>query len=90
MSQTAVLVHDASNGLTGSLRVGYLRGYERSDLSVLMRRFHRQNSNVLISFYRCYTDAFAAGMMHLIGCGKHTDDGRRGGRHIRTSGVLHG
>ena len=64
MSQAADRVHDASTGLTGSLRVGYLRGYERSDLSVLMRRFHRQNSNVLISFYRCTTDALAAGLMH--------------------------
>ena len=64
MSQAADRVHDASTGLTGSLRVGYLRGYERSDLSVLMRRFHRQNSNVLISFYRCSTDALAAWLMH--------------------------
>ncbi len=56
--------HDASAGLTGSLRVGYLKGYERSDLSVLMRRFHRQYPNVLISFYRCSSDVLAAGLLN--------------------------
>ena len=54
MSQAARRVHDAAVGLSGSLRVGYLRGYERSDLSVLMQRFHQRNTNVLITFYRCY------------------------------------
>ena len=64
MSRAQERVHDASTGLTGALRVGYVRGYERSDLSVLMRRFHQQNSNVLISFYRCSTDVLAAGLLH--------------------------
>ena len=66
MSQAARRVHDASVGLSGSLRVGYLRGYERSDLSVLMQRFHQQNSNVLITFYRCSTDVLAAGLLHHV------------------------
>ena len=64
MSRAAERVHDASTGLTGTLRVGYVRGYERSDLSVLMRRFHQQNGNVLITFYRCSSDTLAAGLMH--------------------------
>lgn len=64
MSRAAERVHDASTGLTGTLRVGYVRGYERSDLSVLMRRFHQQNGNVLITFYRCSTDVLAAGLLH--------------------------
>ena len=63
MSRAVERVHDASTGLMGTLRVGYVRGYERSDLSVLMRRFHQQNSNVLITFYRCSTDALAAGLL---------------------------
>ena len=35
-----------------------------SDLSILMRRFHQQNGNVLITFYRCSSDTLAAGLMH--------------------------
>ena len=62
MTQAFDRVHDASTGLAGSLRVGYVRGYERSDLSVLMRRFHQKNSSVLISFYRCPTNELAAGL----------------------------
>ena len=64
MSQAADRVHDAAAGLSGTLRLGYVRGYERSDLSVLMRHFHQKNSNVLISFYRCSTDVLAAGLLH--------------------------
>ena len=64
MSRAQERVHDAATGLTGTLRVGYVRGYERSDLSVLMRHFHQKNSNVLISFYRCSTDVLAAGLLH--------------------------
>ncbi len=64
MSRAQERVHDASTGLTGTLRVGYVRGYERSDLSVLMRRFHQQNRNVLVTFYRCSTDMLAAGLLH--------------------------
>ncbi len=64
MSRAQERVHDASTGLSGSLRVGYVRGYERSDLSELMRRFHQQNSSVLITFYRCSTDVLAAGLLH--------------------------
>ena len=64
MSSAQERVHDAATGLTGTLRVGYVRGYERSDLSVLMRHFHQKNSNVLITFYRCSTDVLAAGLLH--------------------------
>ena len=46
------------------MRLGYVRGYERSDLSVLMRRFHRGNRGVLLTFYRSSTDALAAGLLH--------------------------
>ncbi len=62
MSRAAERVHDASTGLTGTLRVGFVRGYERSDLSILMRSFHSENQNALISFYRCSTDVLAAGL----------------------------
>ena len=64
MSRAQERVHDASTGLSGTLRVGYVRGYERSDLSAHIRQFHQQNGNVLITFYRCSTDALAAGLLH--------------------------
>jgi len=64
MSRAQERVHDASTGLSGTLRVGYVRGYERSDLSAHIRQFHQQNSNVLITFYHCSTDALAAGLLH--------------------------
>ncbi len=63
ISRAVDLVHDASTGMTGQLRIGYVCGYERSDLSVWMQHFHRDNPNILISFYRCSTDVLAAGLL---------------------------
>lgn len=63
MNRAVDLVHDASIGLSGSLKLGYVCGYERSDLSVWMQRFHRDNPNILISFYRATTDVLAAGVL---------------------------
>jgi len=55
---------NASTGLSGSLRIGYVRGYERSSLSNLLRSFHSEYPNVLISLYRNATDALAAALLH--------------------------
>ena len=74
MSRAQERVHDASTGLSGTLRVGYVRGYERSDLSAHIRQFHQQNGNVLITFYRCSTDALAAGLLHHEYCLLYTSD----------------
>lgn len=63
MSQAVERVHDAATGLVGTLRVGYVRGYERSDLSELMRHFHQEHTNILITFYRGSADALAAGLL---------------------------
>ena len=63
MSRAIDRVHDASTGLIGTLRVGYVRGYERSDLSVLMRGFHETHSNVLITFYPLLHRCMAAGLL---------------------------
>ena len=60
MNRAVDLVHDASVGLSGSLKLGYVCGYERSDLSVWMQGFHRDNPNILSSFYRSSTDVLAA------------------------------
>ncbi len=55
---------EASTGLEGSLRIGYTKGYERSDISKYLRNFHREYPNVLLSCYRCDTDMLAAGLLN--------------------------
>ena len=55
---------EASTGLEGSLRLGYTKGYEHSDLSRTLRDFHREYPNILISCYRCDTDMLAAGLLN--------------------------
>lgn len=55
---------EASTGLEGSLRIGYTKGYEHSDLSKYLRNFHREYPNVLLSCYRCDTDMLAAGLVN--------------------------
>ena len=55
-------IKEASTGLEGTLRIGYVRGYERSNLSNLLRSFHKKYPNVLLSLYRNSTDALAAAL----------------------------
>ena len=55
---------EASTGLQGKLRIGYTKGYEHSDLTNYLRTFHHQYPNVLISCYRCDTDALASGLIN--------------------------
>lgn len=57
-------VHDASTGLVGTLRIGYTKGYERSNLSNVLRSFHLDYPNILITCYRCDTDMLAAGLFN--------------------------
>ncbi|MDO4467760.1 MAG: LysR family transcriptional regulator [Bacillota bacterium] len=52
-------IKEASTGMEGNLRIGYVRGYERSNLSNLLQSFHRQYPNVLLSVYRNSTDSLA-------------------------------
>ena len=40
---------EAATGITGTLRVGYTKGYEHSDLTVKLRQFHQEYPNVLIT-----------------------------------------
>ena len=57
-------VMDASTGLVGTLRIGYTKGYERSDLSNILRSFHIDYPNILITCYRCDTDMLAYGLLN--------------------------
>lgn len=64
MNTAVSKVRDASTGLVGSLRIGYTKGYERSNLSNILRSFHLDFPNILITCYRCDTDMLAAGLFN--------------------------
>lgn len=55
---------EASTGITGTLRIGYTKGYEHSDLVVKLRDYHHSYPNVLITCSRCDTDALAGGLIN--------------------------
>lgn len=54
---------DAAAGGSGGLHIGFLKGYERSDLSVFSRRFRRSHPNTFLTFERKSSDQLAAGLM---------------------------
>lgn len=64
MNTAVSKVRDASTGLVGALRIGYTKGYERSNLSNILRSFHLEFPNILITCYRCDTDILAAGLLN--------------------------
>ena len=56
---------DASSGLSGTLRIGYTKGYEQSNLPRLLRDFHRSYPNVMLTCYRNDTDMLAMGLTEM-------------------------
>ena len=64
MNSAVSRARDASTGLVGSVRIGYTKGYERSDLSNKLRTFHRDYPNILLTCFRCDTDMLAAGLLN--------------------------
>ena len=64
MNTAVSRTRDASTGLVGSVRIGYTKGYERSDLSNKLRTFHRDYPNILLTCFRCDTDMLAAGLLN--------------------------
>ena len=56
---------EASTGLSGTLRIGYTKGYEQSNLPRLLRDFHREYPNILITCYRNDTDMLASGVTNM-------------------------
>lgn len=64
MERAQERVHEASEGLAGNVRIGYVRGYERSNLSNAMRDFHVHHENILLTYYRDYSDTLAAGLLN--------------------------
>lgn len=63
MDAALLRTREATTGLEGELRLGFTKGYEHSDLPKVMRHFHREYPNVLISCYRCDTDMLASGLI---------------------------
>ena len=55
---------EASTGITGTLRIGYTKGYEHSDLPIKMRQFHQRFPNVMVTCHRCDTDKLTAGLIN--------------------------
>ena len=62
MDIAVVRSQEASTGLSGTLRVGYTKGYEQSRLPRLLRDFRREYPNILITCHRNDTDLLAAGV----------------------------
>lgn len=64
MNSAMSKVHDASTGLTGTLHIGYTKGYEHASLSNMLRTFHHDFPNTLITCHRDETDLLAAGLLN--------------------------
>ena len=63
MSAAASRTEEAAAGESGSLHIGFLKGYERSDFSLTARSFRRANPNTFLTFERRSSDQLAAGLM---------------------------
>ena len=63
MDSAVMRTKDAASGDSGSLHIGFLKGYERSDLSVAARRFRAAHPNTFLTFERKSSDQLAAGLM---------------------------
>ncbi len=63
MSAAASRTKEAAAGESGSLHIGFLKGYERSDFSLTARSFRRANPNTFLTFERKSSDQLAAGLM---------------------------
>lgn len=62
MDRAVYRVHEASVGFEGTLHIGYTKGFERSNLSDVIRGFHEEYPNVLVSCHRCDTNQLASGL----------------------------
>lgn len=52
LDQAIIKTKESSTNLKGILKLGYLKGYERSDLSDKLALFHKKYPEVIISTYR--------------------------------------
>lgn len=59
VDEAVAKTQEASAGAVGAIRIGYEKGYERSDLSDRLRAFHRAYPNILVTCVREGTDELA-------------------------------
>ena len=52
LSEARRLANIASSGIARTLTVGFIRGYEQSNISTVLRNFHENNPNIAIHFLR--------------------------------------
>lgn len=60
VDEAVAKAQEASAGTVGTIRIGYEKGYERSNLSDRLRAFHRAFPNVLFTCIRADSDQLAA------------------------------
>ena len=56
--------NEAANGISGTLKIGYIKGFERSTLSDTLRDFHRTSPNVLLTCFRDTSDRLSAALQN--------------------------
>ena len=66
MESAVTRAMDAAAGGSGNLHIGFLKGYERSDLSVLARRFRGAHPNTFLTFDRMSADQLSSGLMQGV------------------------
>lgn len=59
IDEAVAKTQEASTGAVGTIRIGYEKGYERSDLSDRLRAFHRAYPSILFTCVREGTDELA-------------------------------
>ena len=64
MNHALTKVQDATTGVGGILRIGYTKGYEQSSFSNLLKNFHLDYPDTLLTCYRCDTEMLAAGLLN--------------------------
>lgn len=63
VDEAVAKAQEASSGAVGTIRIGYEKGYERSDLSDRLRAFHHAFPNILFTCIRADTDRLARGLL---------------------------
>ena len=58
------MVQEVSVGLTGNLKIGYVKGYEFGKLASIIKQFKEHFPNIFVSYYRCDTDTLATGLVN--------------------------
>ncbi|MDO4976459.1 MAG: LysR family transcriptional regulator [Eubacteriales bacterium] len=63
MEEAITKTVDASKGMVGTIRIGYEKGYERSNLWNQLRKFHHSYPNILFTCVREDTDTLASKLL---------------------------